>query len=388
MNKIITPEELSTSAKKKLTSARTSLILDQPFFGALALSLTPKEDLTCETAWTDGRSMGYNPAFVESLTHAELTGLIAHEVMHCAMGHPWRRDGRDGKQFNVACDLAINGDLIDSGFSLPKDGLFPDATQKGKSAEWIYARLPNPKKMSNGSGGGQGQGNGKPDPAGEVRDAPTGTDEDGHPAPTEGEWKQRTAEALQAAKMAGTLPSGLARMVESALDTRVDPRALLLRFFSERIKDDYSWSRPSPRFLHMNLYLPSLDSPALGEVAVLVDTSGSVSGVGLQRARSILEQVLDEVSPSSLTVYFVDTKVHRIQRMERGEPLTWEPKGGGGTSFASFFSTPMETEPVCIIGISDLCADFGSIIPSTPVLWLTDTKGGTAPFGEVIYVDY
>ena len=74
--------------------------------------------------------------------------------------------------------------------------------------------------------------------------------------------------------------------------------------------------------------------------------------------------------------------------MERGEPLTWEPKGGGGTSFASFFATPLETEPVCIIGISDLYADFGSVTPSAPVLWLTDTKGKDAPFGETVYVDY
>ena len=99
---------MNTTALKKLITARVSLVLDQPFFGALALSLPPKEDTTCDTAWTDGRSLGYNPAFVESLTHAELTGLIAHEVMHCAMGHPWRRDARDPKQFNVACDLAIN----------------------------------------------------------------------------------------------------------------------------------------------------------------------------------------------------------------------------------------------------------------------------------------
>jgi predicted metal-dependent peptidase len=377
---------VNSQAQKKLTAARTAMVLDSPFFGTLALSLAPKEDPTCPTAWVDGRNLGYNPTFIESLPHAELVGLIAHEVMHCAMGHPWRRGGRDHKLFNVAADIAINGDLKDSGFTMGKDWLFPDASQKGKSAEWIYARLPQPKPQPNGSG--KGRGTGKPDPAGEVRDAPTGDDEDGHPAPTEGEWKQRTAEALQAAKMAGHLPSGLARMVEEALGEKIDIRSLLLRFFSERTKDDFSWHRPSPRYLHMGIFLPSMDSPALGEVAVLVDTSGSVSGVGLQRARSILQEVLDEVNPLGVTLYFVDTKVHGVHRMERGEPLTWEPKGGGGTSFASFFAAPMETPPVCIIGISDLYADFGSVTHDAPVLWLTDTKGVQAPFGETVYVDY
>jgi predicted metal-dependent peptidase len=383
---------MNTTALKKLITARVSLVLDQPFFGALALSLPPKEDTTCDTAWTDGRSLGYNPTFIESLTHAELTGLIAHEILHCAMGHPWRRDARDGKQFNVACDLAINGDLKDSGFSLPAGGLFPDKTQHGKSAEWIYARLPQPKPGKDKTGsGGQGTpqaGKGKPDPAGEVRDAPTGPDTDGTPAPTEGEWKQKTAEALQAAKLQGNLSGGMLRKVESALDARVDIKALVLRFFTERVKADYSWAYPNTRFLASGLYLPSLNSVSMGEVAVLVDTSGSTSSVALQFAKGILEQVLDEVQPAGVTLYFVDTKIHGVHRMEQGEPLTWEPKGGGGTCFKSFFAEieASDTPPVCIIAISDLYASFPESC-SIPTLWLTDSAGKEAPFGETIFVD-
>lgn len=375
------------TAQQKFTAARTALILDQPFFGALALSLIPKEDVTCQTAWTDGRSMGYNPKFIESLSHAELTGLIAHEVMHCAMGHMFRRDGRDPKQWNVAADYAINGDLKSSGFSLPKDGLFPDATQLGKSAEWIYARLPQP--IPGQDQNGQGSGTGKPDAAGEVRDAPTGTDADGNPAPTEGEWKQKTAEALQAAKMQGSLSAGLSRMVEAALDKRIDLKSLLLRFFTERTRADFSWSQPNRRYLGLEMYLPALESVRMGEVAILCDTSGSVTGPALQRARGFLEECLDEVQPAGVTLYMVDTKIHSVHRMEPGDPLTWEPKGFGGTCFASFFEEIecSENPPVCIIGISDLAASFGNA-PSAPVLWLTDTQGGTAPFGEVIYCDY
>lgn len=371
---------MSVSAQKKFTSARTSMILDSPFFGALALSLTPKEDTSCDTAWVDGRNLGYNPQFVESLTHAELVGLIAHEVMHCAMGHPWRRDAREPIKFNRAADYAINGDLKSSGFSLPAGGCFPDATQLGKSAEWIYARLPDEPK-------GKKPGKGNP-AAGEVRDAPTGPDAEGTPAPSEGEWKQRTAEALQAAKMAGSLPAGLSRMIEAALDTRVDIKALLLRFFTERVKADYSWTKPSSRYLHMGLYLPSLDSVSMGEVAVLVDTSGSTSSVALQFARGVLEQVLDEVQPAGVTLYFVDTQIHGVQRMERGDPLAWEPKGGGGTCFKSFFAEieASDTHPVCIVAISDLYASFPASC-SIPTLWLTDSVGKEAPFGETIFID-
>ena len=226
------------NAHSKMTAARTSLVLEQPFFGTLALSLKMECDPSTDTAWVNGRSLGYNPTFVDSLTHDKLTALIAHEVMHCAMGHPWRRDARDAKQWNIACDKAINADLSESGFTLPEGALYPDRSERGKSAEWHYARVQESEEDSNGQGQGQGntpqqgQGPGTGDPLGEVRDAPTGTDTDGEPAPSEQEWKQRAASAMQQAKMAGTMPGGLARQVSQALKPRIDVRSLLLRPFS------------------------------------------------------------------------------------------------------------------------------------------------------------
>ena len=384
------------TARNKVTSARTDLILSNPFFGALSLGLKIVEDTTCATAWTDGRSLGYNPAFIDGLNHSQCTALIAHEVMHCAMGHPWRRDAREFKQWNIAADRAINSELRESGFTLPEGALFPNAGETGKSAEWYYAREqsqpkgPDPQRGKGKPQPGNGTpqpGKGTPDPLGEVRDAPTTPDADGEPAPSEQEWKQKAAEALNSAKMCGKMPGGLARAVKDALKPRIDIRSLLLRFFSERSTGDYSWSRPNPRYISSGLYLPALESRELGEVAILADTSGSMDSEALAYTRGVVEQVLDEVSPLGTTLYMVDTKVHTVHRMEKGEPLTWEPKGGGGTNFTSFFEqvNSGDVQPVCIIGITDLCATFGTA-PDCPVLWLSTTDR-TAPFGEVVYVD-
>ena len=360
---------MNIAAQKKLTAGRTSLVLDDPFFGTLALSLVPKEDVTCDTAWTDGRNLGYNPDFILSLTHAELVGLIRHEILHCAMGHPWRRDGREGKRFNVAADLAINPDCG----TLPKGALVPDASQLGKSAEWIYARLPESKP-----------GKGKPDPAGEVRDAPTGPDTDGTPAPTEGEWKQKTAEALQAAKMQGSLSGGFARKIEDALGKRIDVRSLLLRFMTERTKADYAWSQPNTRYLSQGLYLPALNSVDMGEVAIMVDTSGSVDSQSLAYARAIVEDVISECSPAAVTVWYSDAKVCKVDRFERGESLTWEPAGGGGTDFRpALKAIEEEGTAVCVLCITDLYGSFPDSC-DLPVLWLATTDKTQAPFGETI----
>ena len=379
------------NAQSKITAARTELVLSQPFWGSLVLGLKMKEDATCKTAWTNGREIGYNPRFIDSLTVTETQALLAHEVSHVANGHPWRRDGRDMKQWNVACDLAINGDLSDAGFKLPKGGLMPDSTQAGKSSEWIYARLP---ESPNGGGSGQpgsGQGDdsrdGNGDPAGEVRDAPTGPDEDGDPAPSQEDWKQRTAAAAQAAKMQGKMPAGMQRAIEQALRPRIDVRSLLLRFFSERSTGDYSWSRPNPRYLSQGLYLPALESKTLGEIAVYIDTSGSMDPVSLRYARSVTESVIDECNPLAVTVYYGGADVCHVDRFEQGEPLTWNPKGGGGTSFVpALEAIEKQGNVVCAVFITDLDGTFPSVSPSFPTLWLA-TEDGHAPFGETVYID-
>ena len=467
------------SAESKLAAAFTSLVLESPFWGSLALHFTGKyrvADPTCKTAWVDGVRFGYNPKFIESLPHERIVATVAHEVSHCALGHPWRRDGREMKQWNIACDKTINTQLRDAGYTLPDGVYYATGDEIGMSAEWIYGRQQDQQAKQqqqeqaqqekeeqesqddssqgdekdddtegdeqqddadgegdddgdqegegdgegqsdqdgqqdgdgqgdgdgqqdgqqgdqDGSGGGAGDGEG--DPLGEVRDAPTGPDVDGNLPPSEQEWKERVVTAMTQAQMMGKMPAGLARQLEDSLKPQIDPRSLLLRFFSERSNSDYSWSRPNSRYLAQGHYLPALQDHTLGEIAVLIDTSGSVDDLSLRYARGILEQVIDEVHPAGVTLYFVDTEVHGVHRMERGESLTWEPRGGGGTSFASFFKQVAESEidPVCIIGISDLEAEFGNIVPDVPVLWLVP-KGPytrdsvTAPFGEVVFVDH
>lgn len=378
-----------SDALKKIRAARVSLVTGEPFFGALALGLKIQEDTSCETAWVDGRTLGYNPTFIESLTHDMTVALVAHEVMHCAMGHPWRRDARDPKGWNIACDKAINGELRKS-FTLPDGALYPDAGGEGKSSEWYYARIQEQESKDDGNNGkgtphaGNGPGTPTPDPLGEVRDAPTGPDADGDPAPTEQEWKQNTAAAMQQAKMQGKMPGGLARDVSEALKPQLDIRALLLRFFSERANGDYSWSRPNPRYISQGFYLPVLESKDMGEVAIMVDTSGSVDAVSLSYARAIVESVIDECCPSGVTVYYADAKVCRVDRFEKHDPLVWHPAGGGGTNFCpALEAIEAEGNAVCAVCITDLMGRFPEVPPSLPVLWLA-TNNRIAPFGETV----
>ena len=175
---------MTSNAMKRMLAARTALVLDQRFWGTLALKLKLVEDPTCSTAWVDGVTLGFNPEYVEALpTAAHVTALMAHEVGHCVSGHPWRREGRDAKKWNEACDRTLNPMLRTAGFHLPDGVLFElDPSHLGKSTEWVYNRLPQQNDDAGAPEPGQDSGGTGDNSAGPPEDNPEATN-DGDPSP-------------------------------------------------------------------------------------------------------------------------------------------------------------------------------------------------------------
>lgn len=372
-----------TETLKRIQRARTTMLIDMPFFGVLALQLHVQEDPTCKTAWTDGQAMGFNPLFVATLSSDQLIALIAHEVMHCACGHPWRESGRQHRRWNKAADYAINPILVDAGLTLPEGGLI-DPAYHGKSAEWIYDRLP----QEDGDGSDDGS-----NPQGEVRPSPTGdsdtTDPNAQPHQTESDWQQLTKQALQAAKSQGKLPAGMLRDLESATKPIVDWRSLLRRYMQDITTADYSWSQPNRRYLTSGLYLPSLRSHACGKIAIAVDTSGSIDAITLAQFAGEMQGIIDDMQPSSVDVLYCDAAVHRVDTFERGDPLEMHPAGGGGTSFVpvfEHFDQPDAESPVVLVYFTDMYGSFPDAA-DYPVIWASTSSIDSAPFGDVVPIN-
>ena len=144
----------------RMTKARNKLIMDYPWFGSLAMRLNVSEaeggqynGHPVPTMSTNGQVIVYNPKFVETLTESEVVGVMAHEVLHCALLHPFRRGAREAKKWNVACDYAINQICADSGLSLPKNAIQPNPAYAGMSADQIYSILPEPTPEDEEKGG-------------------------------------------------------------------------------------------------------------------------------------------------------------------------------------------------------------------------------------------
>jgi predicted metal-dependent peptidase len=124
----------------RVVRARAALVMDHPFFGALAMRLHVMPTTAYDTMATDGRRLLYNAAFLDEITQRQLVAIVAHEVLHCAMNHHTRRGGRDAALWNKACDYVINLILKRAGFDLPEWVLL-DASYEGLGAEQVYRIL-------------------------------------------------------------------------------------------------------------------------------------------------------------------------------------------------------------------------------------------------------
>jgi predicted metal-dependent peptidase len=392
----------------RIQKARTTLLLDHPFFGTLLFRLGARPSPSIATMATDGMSLFYNPEFVATLNAAELTGVLAHEVMHPALQHHTRRGDRDQARWNMACDYAINPILLDAGLTLPKDVLI-DNRFRGMSAERIYNLIEEDEKQEgstgqtesqpgNGSGGSEdgslhGEGGGSepnapstPGGVGQVLDAPEPEAESGPSVSEQArEWQIAVEQAETVAKVAGKLPGGAVRALEASHAAKVDWRELLRRAWSDSIPADYSWARPNRRHVWSGLYLPGITSEGVGEIAIAVDCSGSVSSRQLGLFEAEIRSILAGQRPHLVHVLYFDAVIQKVETYEGGQPVSLAPVGGGGTDFRPCFDWLHEhgIVPQTLVFLTDLCGTFPSEAPAYPVIWAT-TEDRRAPFGQVV----
>ena len=376
--------------EKRLSKAKTALILEHPFVGNIALNMPFILTEDIPTAATNGEKVMFNPNFCEELSDEELKFLVAHECMHPMLEHPFRRQERDIRVWNQAGDYVINQLLVDENMGkMPEGGLYDiDIWNKGGgTTDGIYKILPKEGPNDDSNGGIGSVGNGGGDPLDQCLDAEGGQAETEQKA---SEWKVRVAQAAQAAKMMGKMSAGLERFVGKVLEAKVDWREVLQRFV-EKCKDDTrSWARPNRRFLAQGLYLPTSSGEAMGELVVAVDCSGSIDEDTLNQFAAEVLTIKEDSNPSCIHVVYFDHEVSHYEKFTRDDELHIEPHGGGGTAFSPVFDYLEEhgIDPIACVFLTDLyCDDYGDE-PSFPVLWVATDKDKTdAPFGEVVVMD-
>jgi predicted metal-dependent peptidase len=401
------------SSVVRIQKARTTLLLDHPFFGTLLFRLGAQARSSIATMATDGVSLYFNPQFVETLSAAEIAGTLAHEVMHPALQHHTRRGGRNPPRWNMACDYAINPMLVDAGLTLPKDVLL-DRRFRGMSAERIYNLLEEDEQNQNSSsdvdtesqddsvesGGGANSSESSsseeaideprapqtPGGIGQVLDAPEPeSGEEDTVAEQARDWQIAVEQAENVAKLAGKLPAGVKRSLEAAASAGVDWRELLRRAWSESIPADYSWTRPNRRHVWTGLYVPGVVCEGVGEICIAIDCSGSINARQLGLFEAEVRSILAGQQPRLVHVLYFDTEVQKVETYQAGQPVKLSPVGGGGTDFRPCFHWLEERgiTPQTLVFLTDLWGTLPSDMPPYPVLWASTGKR-EVPFGQVI----
>jgi len=365
----------------KIAKAVSALIIDEPFFGSLLvrMKLVPTPGLG--TMGTDGTSIMYDPEFVADLSDASLKGIYVHELMHCIFVHHARRGDRDHRKWNIACDYAINPVVLDAKYTLTPDALVDDQ-YKDMSAEQIYDLLPDDiEEQLQGSWD-----------IGSVQDAASAS---GAAELSQDEvntivqdWKNRVAEAANAAKMSGKLSASLERLVHDVLESKLPWQELLARFMHAVVKNDFNWTRPNRTMLNnYQIYLPTLHNEACGSLVMAIDTSGSIQQTELDEFAAELNGVLEQVRPERVTVVYCDAEVQHVDEYTPDQyPVTLNARGGGGTDFRPVFDHVNEhnDDIQCLIYLTDMHGRFPDSEPDYPVMWVSNSTVDEAPFGQVV----
>lgn len=419
-----------SDAGNKLAAARAKLILDKPFLGALVLRLPLKPANWCRTTATDARACYYNPRWIEGLGSAQVQFALAHEALHCALGHFARRGQRSQRKWDLACDFAINPLLMDEGLKPPPDAQVLDL-YRGMAAEEIYPCLDDSNDDSQlmddhlwdgdagGQGGGQGeqseaQGRGGSEPQDVDENAggssprkvgaggTAGDDDSGPPPPLtarekeqlQQQWQHNLAAAAQRAREAGKLSGQLARLTEAALAAQVSWRALLAQYLSQTARDDYTWQRPSRRTGNGDaggeVIWPALRSHS-ADIHVAIDVSGSVTETDLAEFLGELN-ALKGTLPVCITLFACDSDLAAGApwRFEPWDPLQLPARfgGGGGTAFAPVFEwiARAGAQPDALVYFTDADGEFPPAAPDYPVVWLVKGKA-PVPWGRRIQLN-
>lgn len=141
-------EETKKSILRKMIRVRSRILREYPFFGYLVMHL--QLGVTdCGTACTDMKHLFFDPDFAEKLPEEEMAFVMLHEVMHCCLSHCTRDKGRSPEIFNIAADIVVNSNILQSmglrEFSVagtPAMHLAPDGKEGHLySAEEVYQML-------------------------------------------------------------------------------------------------------------------------------------------------------------------------------------------------------------------------------------------------------
>jgi predicted metal-dependent peptidase len=320
-------------------------------FGAEVVAAPDSGTVSVDEGWR----MHADPDLVAEWTAAQLGSVLVHHVCHLLRSHGERAHGlgvgpADVNAWVRAADAEINDDLIPAGLELPGRPVLPRdfGAPDGLLAEQYFVDARSMERSAQED----------EQPPGTWLDCGSGADGQPRPGdqpPAQPEWqaellRRQVAQEIAAhAKTAGTLPAGLLRWAQEVIAPKVNWRALLTAELRRALAEvsgavDYSYRRPSRRASVAGaVVLPALRRP-VPEIAVVCDTSASMSEDLLAEALAEVDGLLRSLGMArQVRVLACDTAVATAQRVSSARQV--ELTGGGGTDMAAGIAAAAALRP-------------------------------------------
>lgn len=401
---------------QRLLLSRMRILCNHGFYGLLLMHMIYSIDENLDTACTDGVRIAFGPDFLESLTDSELDFVMMHEILHVVLQHCIREDNREHEEFNIACDIVVNSNILlennmsRNSITLKKYGesihIAPDGKEGYEyTAEQVYNMLPKRKKKKGPSGdGGVATGRAKQE-ATQENHKPIWTWDDHsrwgmyeEDATLRDVWVKRFEDAAEAISIRGPsntrglMPRFAKRILEELKKPQTDWRVILNDFIQEEVVD-YSFSPPDRRFDDNPFFLPDFNGKddMVENILFMIDTSGSMSDKMITAAYSEIKGAIDQFDGKlSGWLGFFDAAIIEPKPFANEEEFKIiRPAGGGGTDFQIIFEYVhkhmSDKPPASIIILTDGFAPFPQekLAGGIPVLWLLNNDTVDPPWGKV-----
>ncbi|MEM9563171.1 MAG: VWA-like domain-containing protein [Actinomycetota bacterium] len=343
----VDPEPVTALDPMKLAAARLWAADRHPYLASavFAAPVLPAPELgrvVIDRWWR----IHADPAVVERAAVSDLGGELLHLTSHLLRDHAGRADAQ---HFGEPAELhhwvdAADAEIADDFERLPRlaETVTPDDLDQrdGRLAEEYYRHGSVRDGATNDCGSGA---HGEPPPW-----EPPPPDDETPGVGSDDQELVRQEVAARVAEAGADAPDGLRRWAEERLRPTVDWRAELAACLRRAVSVtagavDYSYRRPSRRAAAVDgVVLPSLARPT-PEVAVVCDTSASVTDDELGRALTEVDGLLAATGTRQIRFLSCDDAVRSVDRVAAGREVTL--LGGGGTDMAAGLAAAVDQQP-------------------------------------------
>ena len=361
-------------AAARLWAATKFPYLATGVFGAQVIADPGSGTLSVDESWR----MHADPEVTADWTPAQLGSVLIHHVCHLLRTHGERAQDTgvrpdEAADWIRAADAEINDDLVPAGLELPGRPVLPRdlRAEDGLLAEQYFAGI---RRRAGRTAENQAR-------SGPWLDCGSGAD--GIPRPGQGQgsevglprWqadllrRQVAQDVIAHGKQPGTVPAGLLRWAEEVLTPKVNWRAVLAAELRRAVAEvsgavDYSYRRPSRRSAVAGpVVLPALRRP-VPEVAVVCDTSGSMTEDLLAMVLAEVEGLLRALGLArQVRVLACDTAVAPAQRVSSARQV--ELIGGGGTDMGAGIgaAAALRPRPAVTVVLTDGYTPWPAVAP-------------------------